>query len=155
MRRICQRSRLMKLTLIEHCPLWQPKNLPIQQVVEVCAAHLAIDEQRDVALVLTDSEHIRTLNRDFRGQDKPTNVLSFPSDEESEWGDILMAHEVIAQEAQQQDKSFEHHFCHLLVHGILHLLGYDHLEDEEAEEMEALEIELLAKLAIANPYETP
>ena len=100
------------------------------------------------------------LNRDFRGKDKPTNVLSFPFevpdfliDEEPTLGDIIIAMPVIEAEAVEQKKSVEHHLAHMTIHGTLHLLGFDHIIDEEAEEMEALEIEILEKLGIANPYE--
>lgn len=146
--------KAMNLTLIEQSAHWEPKTLPIQDVLVVVLAHLDESEARDVAVVLSDDAQIRALNRDFRGKDAPTNVLSFPSDESDEWGDILFAHETIAREAAEQGKTFHDHFCHLLVHGMLHLLGYDHIQEEEANEMEALEIAILAKLSIANPYES-
>ena len=101
------------------------------------------------------AEKIQNLNHQFRGKDKPTNVLAFPSDDEEDYiGDIIIALETIQREAQEQDKSFADHFTHLVIHGCLHLLGYDHEQKNEAEEMENKEIELLKKLNIANPYET-
>ncbi len=106
----------------------------------------------EVSIVLSNDEFVRELNKDYRGKDSPTNVLSFPN-EPPMLGDIVLAIETIENEAIAQKKSFEHHFTHLLVHGCLHLLGYDHLEDAEAEEMESLEIQILSMMGIKNPYE--
>lgn len=117
--------------------------------------------QGDVSLCiqLVDSEDSQALNRDYRGKDKPTNVLSFPSEipdfvqlEQQPLGDLAICVEVVEREAQEQQKQVEHHWAHMVIHGCLHLLGYDHIEDEEAEQMEALERELLATLDIADPY---
>ena len=114
----------------------------------------------EMTLRFTTNEEVHTLNRDFRGKDKPTNVLSFPFevpdfliDEEPILGDIIIAMPVIEAEAQEQQKTIHDHLAHMTVHGTLHLLGFDHIEDEEAEEMEALEIQILNALGIANPYE--
>jgi len=112
------------------------------------------NDNAEISIVLTDDTHIQALNRDYRGKDKSTNVLSFPQDEPALLGDVICAHETIAREAEEQGKSFHDHFTHMLIHGALHLLGYDHETDEEAEEMESLEIEILSKLNIKNPYET-
>lgn len=113
----------------------------------------------EVSLVLADDATVRDLNRDWRGKDKPTNVLSFPAEDDFPMpdaprllGDIVLARETVAREALEQSKSFDHHLSHLVVHGLLHLLGYDHIEDREAEEMEALEIDLLAAMGIPDPY---
>ena len=111
-----------------------------------------VDEATEVSVLLTDDAHIQILNQNYRGQDKPTNVLSFPQEEPALLGDIIIAHETIAREAVEQGKSFEHHFTHMLVHGCLHLMGYDHETDAEAEEMEALEVEILAGMGVKNPY---
>jgi len=98
------------------------------------------------------------LNRAFRSKDKPTNVLSFtyddddPESENDYLGDIVLCFPVIQAESDEQRKPLEHHFAHLVVHGILHLCGYDHEKTVEAEEMEQLEVEILAKLNIENPY---
>jgi probable rRNA maturation factor len=127
----------------------------------------------ELTILLTDDAHVQELNRDFRHQDKPTNVLSFPNYSPGElkelWdgflegreadtpglflGDMAMAFETIAREAKDQNKTFPDHLTHLVVHGTLHLLGYDHMDEKEAQEMESLEIEILQKLNIANPYE--
>ena len=111
----------------------------------------------EVSVVLTDDAEQRELNRQWRGFDKSTNVLSFPQIEpfapvSGLLGDITLARETVAKEAEEMGISFEAHFTHLVVHGFLHLLGYDHIEEEDAEEMEGLESEILASLGIADPY---
>jgi probable rRNA maturation factor len=144
----------MNLHLIEQSDAWVGQSVEIAAVLSAVLAHLGEEETRDLAVVLGDNAEIQRLNRDFRGKDTSTNVLSFPSDEPDEWGDIILAYETIADEALAQGKAFDAHLTHLLVHGMLHLLGYDHMDDAEAEQMEALEVEILAKLAVANPYES-
>jgi probable rRNA maturation factor len=110
----------------------------------------------EVSLLFCDDARIKELNRQFRGQDKPTNVLSFPGPDPLEsahfLGDIAIAYETVAREAEEQGKSLEHHCRHMIVHGFLHLLGHDHEDDEEAEFMEATEIHILARLGVENPY---
>ncbi|VBB69861.1 Metal-dependent hydrolase YbeY, involved in rRNA and/or ribosome maturation and assembly [invertebrate metagenome] len=113
----------------------------------------------ELTVVLTDDSRIKTLNCIYRGQDKPTNVLSFPALEEPSFlgealalGDILVALQTTLREAEQQAIPFADHFCHLVVHGALHLLGYDHQESDAAETMERLEARILAQLGIENPY---
>lgn len=115
--------------------------------------------QAELSLLFTDDAHIQSLNREWRQKDKPTNVLSFPAFEVAPGdplppmlGDIVLAQETISSEAALEEKPFEHHVTHLIVHGLLHLLGYDHETDEEAEEMEDLERRVLARLAIPDPY---
>lgn len=107
-----------------------------------------------LSVLLSHDRRIRKLNRDFRGKDYPTNVLSFPSDEDDNTylGDIAIAYETLQRECAEQEKPFDDHFRHLLLHGILHLLGYDHETDEDAEEMENLEINILEDIGIKNPY---
>jgi len=110
-----------------------------------------------VSLKVVSAAESQSLNRDYRGKDKPTNVLSFPADwpEELEMpvlGDLAICAEVVEQEAAAQNKPLADHWAHLVVHGVLHLLGYDHIADDEAKRMEAREVALLAELGIADPY---
>lgn len=120
---------------------------------------LELEERFNVSLLFTDDAAIQKLNQQWRGQDKPTNVLSFPAGESPVemdielLGDIALAYETVSREALVEGKIFDHHLTHLLVHGFLHLCGYDHeTSDEDAEEMETLERAILARLAIADPY---
>jgi probable rRNA maturation factor len=113
-----------------------------------------------VSLLFAGNAAVKTLNRTWRGKDKPTNVLSFPAPdarpvprgEPRPIGDIVLAYGVVAREAREQRKTLADHTIHLLVHGALHLLDYDHETDREAEQMERREIRLLARLGIGNPY---
>src|SRR4029079_876543 len=119
----------------------------------------------EISVCLTSDDHVRALNAKWRGKDKPTNVLSFPMAEAYELqnenvaekelllGDIILAHGVCESEAGEKGVSFEDHAAHLLVHGTLHLLGYDHLHGSDAAEMETREVRALARLGISNPYE--
>lgn len=112
----------------------------------------------EVSLLLTDDKHITAINSEFRGQKKPTNVLSFPQQDADcdvygpYLGDIVLAYETVFREADLENKDFNHHFQHLLVHGFLHLVGFDHETDNEAKVMENLEIDILRDLNIEDPY---
>ena len=119
----------------------------------------------EIAVRLTDDIEVQALNRDFRGKDKPTNVLSFPQvqddlleslansdDGEILLGDIVLARETCMREAEEKGVSVVDHATHLIIHGTLHLVGYDHMDDASATAMEALEVKALASLGIANPY---
>lgn len=111
----------------------------------------------EITLRLVDYEESQTLNRTYRGKDKPTNVLSFPFDGPDGvplalLGDIVICAPVVADEAREQNKTERAHWAHLVIHGTLHLLGFDHIEDDEAAEMEALEVQILAGLGFADPY---
>jgi len=115
--------------------------------------------EAEVCVLFTDDEEVRRLNAEYRGKDKPTNVLSFPAgggpqvaDAPVMLGDIVLARSVVEKEALQQGKPLANHLTHLIVHGMLHLAGFDHEQDDEAETMEALEIEALARLGLPNPY---
>ena len=113
----------------------------------------------ELAIVLTDDSAIRALNRHWRGVDAATNVLSFPTGraggERGLIGDIVLAYETVAAEARAEDKPFAHHLAHLAVHGFLHLLGYDHVRNKDAETMERVERDILQRLAIPDPYRRP
>lgn len=111
----------------------------------------------EISVLLTDDEEQRELNAQYRGKDSSTNVLSFPQIEPfgpvfGILGDITLARETLIREAEEQGTSLEDHFTHLVVHGFLHILGYDHLEEDEALKMEGLETQILAGLGIADPY---
>lgn len=113
----------------------------------------------ELSLLFTDDRQIREINDRWRGIDKPTNVLSFPAvrsinprDPPPVIGDVVFARQTIMREAELENKPVNHHLVHLIVHGLLHLLGYDHQKEEEAEEMESLESLILARFAIPDPY---
>jgi probable rRNA maturation factor len=131
----------------------------------IAAAAEAVDAdvgEAELAVMLTDDGGIRTLNCNWRGIDKPTNVLSFPAlqprgprrpdDVPRMLGDIAIAYETTRREADEEEKPFGHHLSHLAVHGFLHLIGHDHEQDQDAETMEQLEREILAQLGIPDPY---
>lgn len=124
-------------------------------------------EQGECVVRIVDAQEGRSLNADYRGKDYATNILSFPNElpdfdlepellaqlDQHYLGDLVICAEVLEREAQEQNKPLEHHWAHLLIHGLLHLQGYDHITDAEAEVMETLEITLLGKLGIPNPYQ--
>lgn len=131
------------------------------------AGNLQLDKQRmnHINLIFCNDTDIHTLNRDYRGVDKPTNVLSFPTYDRDEliqkaycfadmqvFGDVYIAYHYCQKEAEESHKNHVYHIAHMIVHGMLHILGHDHLEELEAETMEALEIDILNKYDIPNPY---
>ncbi|TNE67121.1 MAG: rRNA maturation RNase YbeY [Alphaproteobacteria bacterium] len=147
---------------------------PVATTIETAAATALLaalthpDAPMELSVRIVDDAESQALNRDYRGKDKPTNVLSFPGTDPDEisdcfrmaklggppvmLGDLAIAAPVLVREAAEQDKPVLEHLAHLTVHGVLHLLGYDHIDEEEAEDMEAFEAEILADLGIADPY---
>jgi probable rRNA maturation factor len=135
--------------------LWQAKPAAEQTVRAAIAAAAAALSTADgeVSVVLTDDAAIRTLNRDWRKIDKPTNVLSFPAPKGAAMlGDIVIAYETLERECAEEDRIFLDHLAHLTVHGFLHLIGYDHQNDAQADEMEALESKIMTLMKLPDPY---
>ncbi len=148
---------LIKFDVITQDAAWEGLGLDAAalalRVAHSLPAEVIPPNKQEVSLVLTDDASIRALNRNYRSKDKPTNILSFPTIEAPGLlGDIILARETIIAEAQRADKRLPDHLTHLIIHGLLHLLGYDHIQAQEADIMEAIEIKALAKLGIANPY---
>jgi probable rRNA maturation factor len=166
------------LDIVIRSPLWTDRR-GIRTVLRraIGEAALATASGGELAIVLADDAAVRTLNRDWRRKDQPTNVLSFPAAPKRKQscfdsgaaskaekhaprvpnahhclGDIIIAYETAAREARAEQKPLRHHIAHLAVHGFLHLVGYDHQADAQAETMEALEIAVLARIGVPNPY---
>jgi probable rRNA maturation factor len=137
-----------------------PTSDDIREWIERTVAAADPDRDADVSVRIVDEQEMRALNRDYREQDKPTNVLAFPAGdtgfvppgEMPLLGDIVVCAAVVAREADEQGKPPGHHWSHMLVHGTLHLLGHDHVTDPQAQAMEALERQILDSLGIADPY---
>ncbi len=141
-------------------PAWESavpdaERLCVESAIAVLGA---VVKPTELSIVLSSDADVRVLNRDYRGKDKATNVLSFPSGLSSDLsgtdmlGDVILAFETVSMEADRDGKTLPSHLRHLVVHGILHLLGYDHETEEEASEMEQREIEILAGFGISDPY---
>jgi probable rRNA maturation factor len=151
------------LEIIVEAPTWNALRgvkPALRRAISAAAAPMRL-KQSELAIVLTDDSAIRALNRRWRGRDKATNVLSFPAhglvppgSGPRPLGDIVIAYETMTREAQEQGLPLTHHLTHLAVHGFLHLLGYDHESDTEAETMEQLERDILARLDVPDPYAT-
>lgn len=140
------------VTVIVEDARWKKTRPQVKRAALAAYARANADAVRPFTILLTTDRKLRTLNANFRGKDKPTNVLSFPSDDPDYLGDIAISYGVTAREAKAEGKSFAHHAAHLAVHGVLHLLGFDHERPRDAKLMEPLEIEILAGLKIPNPY---
>jgi probable rRNA maturation factor len=155
---------ITEILVVADCWQAEPEaEATIDRAIAAAAEFVTVDVgDSELAIMLTDDAGIQTLNRNWRGIDKPTNVLSFPAlqprgerqadDAPRMLGDIAIAYETTRREADEEQKPFEHHLSHLAVHGFLHLIGHDHEKDQEAETMEALEREILSQLGIPDPY---
>jgi probable rRNA maturation factor len=142
-------------------PAWEKLDFNVVEIAEITVretlfcAEFSPEKGSEVSILLANDDLIRTLNREYRGKDKPTNVLSFPTEEEGHGaplGDIILSLQTITEEAENQLKLLKDHFMHLLVHGTLHLMGHDHEDDEQADDMENMEIWVLQRLGVKNPY---
>ncbi len=140
------------ITLLIEDPKWRThRGLQARLKTAAEAARKAGKLRGEFTVLLTSDKALRALNRDFRGKDKATNVLSFPSGD-GYAGDIAMAYGVTSKEARAAGKRFADHAAHLVVHGVLHLAGHDHERPKDAKVMEPLEVKILARLGIADPY---
>jgi probable rRNA maturation factor len=145
------------ITVLVDDPGWRkPRGLSarLRHAAEAALRASGLPARSRLTVLLSSDEKLKSLNRDFRGKNKPTNVLSFPAatNPDGYRGDIAIAHGVALKEAEQSGKRFCDHASHLVVHGVLHLAGYDHEKNRDAQVMEPLEIKILKKLGIADPY---
>lgn len=150
----------MSVTLDLQLACAQAEDLPSEAKLQgwLDGTILGFQTEAEVTVRIVDEAESRELNLTYRGKDKPTNVLSFPFEappgmELPLLGDLVICRQVVEQEAIEQNKPLEAHWAHMVVHGSLHLLGYDHIEDEEAEEMEQLERDIMQELGFADPYQ--
>lgn len=154
------RRPALAVDIVVESPLWKAQRGADAMLRRALAAAAAlVPSDGELAVVLTDDAAIRALNRDWRGKDAATNVLSFPAKEARPdrraprlLGDIVIAYETVAREVAADGKPFMHHLAHLAVHGFLHLVGYDHEANGDADAMEGLEIAILARLDVPDPY---
>jgi probable rRNA maturation factor len=131
---------------------WRRALPGIERLVRMAVRAALGRRRRSLVVALANDAEVRNLNARDRNKDKPTNVLSYPSGEKSFLGDVVLARQTVWREARSQRKTVRSHVCHLVVHGTLHLLGYDHENEPEAKRMEGMERRILAKLGIADPY---
>jgi probable rRNA maturation factor len=153
-------THMPSIDIVRESPLWEAEpdiDATLQRAISEAVADVSTKDG-ELAIVLTDDSRIRALNQAWRGLDKPTNVLSFPATARGDQGapallgDIVIAYETSKREASAQGTAFLHHLAHLTVHGFLHLHGYDHEAEDEAETMERLERQILARLHVPDPY---
>ena len=148
------------MNLLDFQVISDSKFLPSQDQFQYWIDSVLKEDSQDSEIVIrvVDEDEMTQFNEQYRNKTGSTNILSFPFDvpdavESDLLGDLLVCAAVVEREAQQQDKILEHHWAHMIVHGVLHLLGYDHIDDQDAEEMEALEVKILKTIKINNPYE--
>jgi probable rRNA maturation factor len=142
------------ITLLVEDPKWRSHRGLLARLEKAAqSARRSAQLKGELTILLADDKRLRAFNRDFRGKDKPTNVLSFPG-ANAYAGDIAIAYGVTVKEAKEAAKSLADHATHLVVHGVLHLAGYDHERPKDAKVMEPLEVKILARLGIADPYVT-
>ncbi len=142
----------MQINLINNCKIKTWFYLSDIQKLINKVLPLFKSDKKELTLVIDNNKEVQKLNKEFRNQNKPTNVLSFETKDQNYLGDIIISIDKIRSEAKKQGKKTDDHFIHLLIHGILHLQGLDHIKDKDANKMEQKEIELLKKLNIKNPY---
>jgi probable rRNA maturation factor len=147
------------VNIVEIQPVYESEGQPDQQQIQcwIDAALDGYDQDTEIVVRIVDEQESTQLNEQYRHKSGPTNILSFPVDlpegiELNLLGDLVICAPVLEQEAQQQNKPLSHHWAHIIVHGVLHLLGYDHIDETQAELMENKEITILNKLHINNPY---
>jgi len=150
-------ARLPPVEIQVQSPLWnkEPDAADTVRAAIAAAAETLSTGVGEVSIVLTDDSQMQILNREWRGVDSPTNVLSFPAAKAPGGrilGDIVIAYETLKRECDNEGRVFLHHLAHLSVHGFLHLLGYDHANDTEADAMEALERKILTRMQMPDPY---
>jgi probable rRNA maturation factor len=155
-----RRAPAPSITIQVQSPLWEAEPAAEQTVRDAIAAAAATLSTADneVSILLTDDKAIRLLNREWRGIDKPTNVLSFPAATTKAsvrlplFGDIVIAYETLKRECDDEGRIFLHHLAHLTVHGFLHLIGYDHQVEAQAEKMEGLESKIMMRMQMPDPH---
>jgi probable rRNA maturation factor len=141
------------IDIAQPCADWPDVTSRIEPAVQAALSEVDGPNAGELSVVLSDDAQVQQLNRDYRHKDAPTNVLSFPMPPDTGlMGDVVFAQQTIAREAAAQGKDFADHFVHLLIHGVLHLQGFDHQTDADADDMEAREVRALARLSIDNPY---
>ncbi len=157
-------SGMLEVTVSVPCQAWRDAIADVEGVcksaVEATCSSKPPCSMAEVSIVLADDAFIQKLNRDYRGKDEPTNVLSFTGDHglpevpgaEMMLGDVVVSYETITAEAKENGRDIKDHLSHLIVHGMLHLLGFDHRDDEEASKMEEMEVSVLTGIGINNPY---
>ena len=160
------KAAMLTETLIEDTR-WRDTGLPdlAERASLAVLTHLGLSGEYEISVLACDDSRIAALNGDFRDKPRPTNVLSWPAQDlappeapkqnpvgPTELGDIALSYDTCLREATDQAKPMDHHLTHLMVHAALHLLGYDHISDAEADRMEAIEAEILASLGVPNPY---